>query len=271
MLNADGSWDLTHIQHSHSLQLDMTLADRVRRTIRHHALAAAGRSVCSWRCREVPTRSRCCICCCELERRGDFVVAGVAHFNHQLRGAEADARRSLLPRAGVRARRCRSRSAAATCATRRGEQGRSIEDAARERCVMVPRTRGRIVLARRRSPWPHPRRSGRNVPAAARARRGTARPFGICPRAGRVIRPLIEISRAELRAIFPRTRAASPARIQAIAMSRFRATVSATSSPVPRARFSPGITRAGARGGARAAGRRLSAARSNRIAPVRSS
>ena len=135
----------------------------------------------------------------ELQRDGDFVVAGLAHFNHQLRGAEADQDEAFcramaasldLPievgRADVRA------TARAT--------GRSIEDTARDlRYAFLEQAADRaradaIAVAHSLDDQAETfllrlvRGSGSRGLAA------------ILPRAGRVIRPLLEISRDDLRA-----------------------------------------------------------------------
>jgi tRNA(Ile)-lysidine synthase len=66
-----------------------------------------------------------------LEERGELAVAAVAHFNHQLRGAEADADetfcRELAVDTGVPFIAGRGDIAA-----RARESGRSLEDAARQ-------------------------------------------------------------------------------------------------------------------------------------------
>src|SRR5688572_5263772 len=66
-----------------------------------------------------------------LECRGELVVAGAAHFNHQLRGAEAAADeefcRDMAASSGVRFVAGRGDVAALA-----REAGRSLEDAARQ-------------------------------------------------------------------------------------------------------------------------------------------
>ena len=106
-----------------------------------------------------------------LERRGALVVAGAAHFNHQLRGADADARRGVLPRSRGGRRACRfvaGRTDVARARERNGTLGRGCGAAGpiplSERCrgrARRRRDRGRAL----------PRRSGRDVPAAPDPRR----------------------------------------------------------------------------------------------------
>ena len=110
----------------------------------------------------------------ELHARGDVVLAGAAHLNHQLRGAAADADeafcRDLAGRLGVPFVSERADVAAAA-----REQRRSLEDAARAaRYAFLERARGRARRRRRRD-GAHPRRPGRDVPPAHPPRRRHAR------------------------------------------------------------------------------------------------
>ena len=134
----------------------------------------------------------------DLEPSGQIVVAGLAHLNHQLRGAAADEDerfcRELAAGLGlpIEVERADVRALAR-------EQGRSIEDAARtaryeflERaanalgaeCIAVAHTRDdqaeTFLLRLIRGAGP----------------RGLA---GILPRAGRVVRPLLDVTRDEVR------------------------------------------------------------------------
>jgi tRNA(Ile)-lysidine synthase len=134
----------------------------------------------------------------ELERRGELTVAGVGHFNHQLRGAEADADEQF----------CRDLARTwstvvvvdrADVAAEAERAGRSIEDAARSlRYAFLERAAGDVnaeVIA-----------VGHTLDDQAETlllrlirgsgSRGLA---GIRPRAGVVVRPLLEISRDDLR------------------------------------------------------------------------
>lgn len=134
----------------------------------------------------------------ELERDGELSVAGAAHLNHQLRGADADADEQF----------CRDLSAALGLALEVEridvralalEQGRSVEDAARvARYAFLERAADRL---------------GAGVIAVGHSRDDQAETFllrlirgsgprglaGILPRAGRVVRPLLDVTREELR------------------------------------------------------------------------
>jgi tRNA(Ile)-lysidine synthase len=135
----------------------------------------------------------------ELEARGELTVAGVAHFNHRLRGdtADADERFCRELAAGlalpieIGADDIRARAAAAH---------RSIEDAARiARYAFLETAADRL---------------GAEAIAVGHSLDDQAETFllrlirgagprglaGIRPKAGRVIRPLIEVARKDLRA-----------------------------------------------------------------------
>jgi tRNA(Ile)-lysidine synthase len=176
----------------------MILQRRVRRTIRRHALIAPGERVVVALSGGADSVALLHLAR-ELEAAGDFVVAGAAHLNHQLRGAEADederfcaalAARLDLP---IEIARIDVRELAR-------REKRSIEDAAR---------RARYAFFERAAD-----RLGADVIAVAHTRDDQAETFllrlirgaatrglaGIRPRAGRVVRPLLELDRSELRA-----------------------------------------------------------------------
>lgn len=134
----------------------------------------------------------------ELERKGELTLAGTAHLNHQLRGPAADEDEDF----------CRSMSSTfqlpieverADVRQLARAQGRSIEDAARvARYAFLERAADRLgagVIAVGHS------RDDQAETFLLRLLRG-AGPRGlaaILPRAGRVVRPLLDIARAELR------------------------------------------------------------------------
>ena len=134
-----------------------------------------------------------------LERRGHLVVAGAAHFNHQLRGAEADADELF----------CRELAASLNLPIvvgrgdvrgMAGESGRSIEDAARTarygflNDAAASFDAGAIAVG-------HSLEDQAETFLLRLIRgAGPAGLAGVRPRAGIVIRPLLEIPRAELRA-----------------------------------------------------------------------
>ena len=162
-----------------------------------------------------------------LERRGDLVVAGAAHFNHQLRGAEADADELF----------CRELAASLNLPIvvgrgdvrgMAGESGRSIEDAARTarygflNDAAASLDAGAIAVG-------HSLEDQAETFLLRLIRgAGPAGLAGVRPRAGIVIRPLLEIPRAELRAYAGSTACVS-GRIPRTPTSAFRATGSASS------------------------------------------
>jgi tRNA(Ile)-lysidine synthase len=134
----------------------------------------------------------------ELESAGELTVAGLAHFNHQLRGADADGDEAF----------CRAMAAELELPIEVGRadvrslaraQGRSIEDAARAaRYAFLESAADRV---------------GASAIAVGHSRDDQAETFllrlmrgagprglaGILPRAGRVVRPLLELRRHDLR------------------------------------------------------------------------
>ena len=139
----------------------------------------------------------------EIAAAEGFHVAGAAHLNHQLRGADADARRGVLPAPVRRPRRCRSTSSASTSLTLARAAGVSIEQAAHDaRHEFFARAAARLdatAVAVAHTETTRPRRFCCGC-CAARAR-GAG---GMHPRAGLVVRPFIETSRAEVRAFLER-------------------------------------------------------------------
>jgi len=174
------------------------IAERVLRTVRKHGLIARGGRVVV-ALSGGPDSVALVHILRELERDGELVVAGVAHLNHRLRGVAADQDEQF----------CRALAAALNLpiaverADVRGlahEQGRSVEDAARvARYAFLERAADDL---------------GADAIAVGHSRDDQAETFllrlvrgagprglaGILPRAGRVVRPLLDISRAELRA-----------------------------------------------------------------------
>ncbi|HEX6464160.1 MAG TPA: tRNA lysidine(34) synthetase TilS, partial [Vicinamibacterales bacterium] len=175
----------------------MTLLDRVRRTIRQQALCAPG-------CRILVALSggadsvALLLIMRELERDGDLALAGAVHLNHLLRGADADEDErfcaGLASRLGIR-----FLSDQADVAVLARAQRRSIEDAART---------ARYAFFERAADA-----CGADAIAVAHTRDDQAETFllrllrgagtrglaAIHPRAGRVIRPLLDVERAALR------------------------------------------------------------------------
>jgi tRNA(Ile)-lysidine synthase len=176
----------------------MTLSARVLRTIRRHALVAPnGRVLVALS--GGPDSVALVHLLHELERLGHLSIAGLAHFNHQLRGVESDADeafcRSLAADRGLSIE-CGRGDVRATAR----EQGRSVEDAARllryaflERAADVLRA-DRIAVGHSRD--------DQAETFLLRLIRGSGPQglAGILPRAGRVIRPLLDTPRSDLRA-----------------------------------------------------------------------
>ena len=176
----------------------MTLRDRVVRTIQRDGLARRGARVVAALSGGADSVALVEILC-DLHEEGELVFAGLAHFNHQLRGADADADERF----------CRERAAALALPIEVGredvralavEHGRSIEDAARTaRYEFLERAADAL---------------GAELIAVAHTRDDQAETFllrmirgagprglaGIRPRAGRIIRPLLDVPRSEVRA-----------------------------------------------------------------------
>jgi len=176
----------------------MTLASRARETIRRYKLARPGERVLVALSGGADSVALLLILR-RLQDEGAVDVAGAAHLNHQLRGAEADADEAfcaaLAARIGVP-----FVSEKVDVAALARAQKRSVEDAARTaRYAFLARAADRL---------------GADVIAVAHTREDQAETFllrllrgagtrglaSIQPRAGRVVRPLIEVERAALRA-----------------------------------------------------------------------
>jgi tRNA(Ile)-lysidine synthase len=135
----------------------------------------------------------------ELEQGGALTIAGAAHLNHQLRGAEADGDEAFCA-ALARALGLPFRAERTDVAALARAQKRSIEDAARS-------ARYRF-FERAADEW------SADVIAVAHTREDQAETFllrllrgsgtrglaAIQPRAGRVVRPLLDAGRDDLRA-----------------------------------------------------------------------
>jgi len=175
----------------------MPLSDRVRRTILEHAMARTGDRVVV-ALSGGPDSVALTHLLRELEAQGDLVVAGLAHFHHQLRGADADEDEAF----------CRGMSAALGVPIEVGradvgriarDSGRSVEDAARElRYRFLAEAADRLEAEAIATGHTLDDQAETFLLRLVRgsASRGLA---GILPRAGRIVRPLLEIRRADLR------------------------------------------------------------------------
>src|SRR5436190_8436088 len=135
----------------------------------------------------------------ELEQDGVLTVAGAAHLNHQLRAEEADGDEAFCAALAARLE-VPFRGERIDVAARARAQKRSIEDAAR-----VARydffARAATGLAADVIAVAHTKEDQAETFLLRLLRgAGTRGLSAILPRAGRVVRPLLEIARADLRA-----------------------------------------------------------------------
>ncbi|HEX6975258.1 MAG TPA: tRNA lysidine(34) synthetase TilS [Vicinamibacterales bacterium] len=176
----------------------MNVPERVRRTVRRYALLGRGGRVLV-ALSGGPDSVALVHVLGELERDGELTVCGLAHFNHQLRGAEADEDEAFC-RALAAERGLRFEAGRADVRALAREQGRSVEDAARvARYAFLEAAADRL---------------GADAIAVGHTRDDQAETFllrllrgagsrglaSILPKSGRVIRPMLDVSRAELRA-----------------------------------------------------------------------
>jgi tRNA(Ile)-lysidine synthase len=175
----------------------MSLVERVRRTIHKHALVGADARVLV-ALSGGPDSVALVHLLLELQASGDLSVVGLVHFNHQLRGVDADADEAFC-RAMAKAMDLPIEVGRADVAAAARAAGRSIEDLARElRYAFFGQAADRTgadAIALGHSLDDQAETFLLRLIRGAGAR-GLA---AILPRAGRVIRPLLEISRAELR------------------------------------------------------------------------
>ena len=174
------------------------LIDRVRQFVRRPRAGRRRHAVCSRRCRADRTRSRSRTSCASSTRAGELRLAGLAHFNHQLR-ARGRRRRAVRRAARGIARRAALRGPRATSRRARGASG------ARSKTPRAPRAT--------RSSSGRARTSGADVVALGHTRDDQAETFllrllrgagprglgGMHPRNGAVVRPLLDCRRDELR------------------------------------------------------------------------
>ncbi len=175
----------------------MPLIGRVRRTIRKHALFPRGARVLVALSGGADSVALLHVLR-ELASEGDLTLAGVTHFNHQLRGVESDADEAFC-REAASALELPFEAGRADVAALARRSGRSIEDAARSAryaffIEMADRLRADVVAVGHSADDQAETFLLRLLRGAGP--RGLA---GIRPRAGRIVRPLLEVERAELR------------------------------------------------------------------------
>ena len=176
----------------------MQLLDSVLRTIRRYRLLHDGRRVLCGLSGGADSVALLHILL-ELQQLGEIELAGAAHFNHGLRGADADADeefcRSLAASLGVTFDAGRG-----NVAERARAEKRSIEDAARGARYEFLRQAAQRLNANAIAVGHSLDDQAETFLLRVIRGAGTRGLGGIRPRAGNVIRPLIEVRRSDLRA-----------------------------------------------------------------------
>jgi len=175
----------------------MSLAASVRRTIRRHAMLPAGGRV-AVALSGGPDSVALLFVLRELACSGDVVLAGLAHFNHQLRGPEADADeqfcRDLAATLGLPFEVAR----ADVRGVARAEK-RSVEDTARRLRYAFFRQAAQNLDARAVAVGHSQDDQAETFLLRLLRGSGTRGLGSIRPKAGGIIRPLIDIPRSVLR------------------------------------------------------------------------
>ncbi|MDQ3420424.1 MAG: tRNA lysidine(34) synthetase TilS [Acidobacteriota bacterium] len=175
----------------------MSLTDSVLRTIRRYDMLPAGGRV-AVALSGGPDSVALLHLLRALETRGELVVAGTAHFNHQLRGAASDGDQAFCRKLALDLGVPLEVGSGDVRATARIEK-RSVEDAAR-RMRYAFLSRAARTLKADAIAVGHSRDDQAETFLLRLLRGSGTRGLGsIRPKAGIVIRPLLEINRAELR------------------------------------------------------------------------
>jgi tRNA(Ile)-lysidine synthase len=176
----------------------MQLAARALETIRRHRLAPDGARLLVALSGGADSVALLLILR-DLERQGVLAVAGAAHLNHRLRGADADADEAfcaaLCGREGVR-----FVSESADVAALARAQRRSVEDGARVARYAFLERAAALMDADAIAVAHTIEDQAETFLLRLLRGAGTRGLAAIRPRAGHVIRPLLEIERGELRA-----------------------------------------------------------------------
>ena len=127
--------------------------------------------------------------------RGELVSSRASRISTTTRGADADARCGVLPRARRSPRRAAVRRRDADVRSARERRSIEVAGATRASVLQGERWRGRRAIASRCA---HARRSGRDGDPAPDARRRARRPLRHdAPRAA-IVRPLLDVAAREL-------------------------------------------------------------------------
>jgi tRNA(Ile)-lysidine synthase len=218
----------------------MRLQERVLRALRGHALSGAGSRVLVALSGGADSVALLHLIR-DLDARGDLTLAGAAHLNHLLRGADAEADEAFCAALAARLEIPFLAGRVDVAALARQEK-RSVEDAARRaRYTFLEDAADRvsadaIAIAHTRDD------QAETFLLRVLRGSGTRGLGGIRPRVGRVIRPLLDVDRAELRQFLAER--AEPYREDrsnddvTILRNRVRHEL----LPLLESRFSPGIT-----------------------------